>query len=178
MTHPRIYIACLAAYNSGRLHGTWIDCNLDIEEVEEQINLMLKSSPVRDAEEWAIHATEGFKGLNIEEQADLEELLQWGNIIASHGEAAAKYIQWASENNFEISEDAFTSRYCGYYQNPEKFALESDEIEERYNWSEFKKQFKFWSNTIDWEKVALELELSNEYQYIKAESYGIYVFRF
>ena len=27
MTAPRIYVACLAAYNAGRLHGGWIDAN-------------------------------------------------------------------------------------------------------------------------------------------------------
>jgi antirestriction protein len=24
-TEPRIYVACLAAYNNGNLHGAWID---------------------------------------------------------------------------------------------------------------------------------------------------------
>jgi Antirestriction protein (ArdA) len=25
ITEPRIYVACLAAYNNGYLHGAWID---------------------------------------------------------------------------------------------------------------------------------------------------------
>jgi len=25
-TAPRIYVACLASYNNGVLHGSWIDC--------------------------------------------------------------------------------------------------------------------------------------------------------
>ena len=27
---PRIYVACLAAYNNGRLHGRWIDATTRI----------------------------------------------------------------------------------------------------------------------------------------------------
>ena len=30
---PRIYVACLAAYNAGRLHGRWIDANQSAEDI-------------------------------------------------------------------------------------------------------------------------------------------------
>ncbi|MEO0467721.1 MAG: antirestriction protein ArdA, partial [Pseudomonadota bacterium] len=51
---PRIYVACLAAYNNGRLHGRWIDAT-DPHEVWQQVSAMLAASPEPDAEEWAIH---------------------------------------------------------------------------------------------------------------------------
>jgi len=51
---PRIYVACLAAYNSGRLHGRWIDAAQDAEDIKAQIAEMLKESPEPGAEEWAI----------------------------------------------------------------------------------------------------------------------------
>lgn len=51
---PRIYVACLAAYNSGCLHGRWIDATTP-DEIWEQVRAMLADSPVPDAEEWAIH---------------------------------------------------------------------------------------------------------------------------
>ena len=41
----RIYVACLAAYNNGRLHGVWIDATDDIDDIQDQINEMLESSP-------------------------------------------------------------------------------------------------------------------------------------
>lgn len=44
-------MACLAAYNNGKLHGCWIDA------IQDQINSMLASSPEEDAEEYAIHFT-------------------------------------------------------------------------------------------------------------------------
>lgn len=52
---PRIYVACLAAYNSGRLHGAWIDASQDVDDIWNELKQVLASSPVPDAEEWAIH---------------------------------------------------------------------------------------------------------------------------
>ncbi|HBJ92860.1 MAG TPA: antirestriction protein ArdA, partial [Hyphomonadaceae bacterium] len=34
----RIYIACLAAYNNGYLHGAWIDTTLGEKAIWDQIN--------------------------------------------------------------------------------------------------------------------------------------------
>lgn len=52
----RIYVACLAAYNSGRLHGVWIDCfGKGAEEIKAEVGAMLKASPEPGAEDWAIH---------------------------------------------------------------------------------------------------------------------------
>ena len=33
MSTPRIYVACLAAYNNGRLHGRWIDADQSVEDI-------------------------------------------------------------------------------------------------------------------------------------------------
>lgn len=42
----RIYAACLAAYNSGRLHGAWIDLEgKSADEVQTEISDMLARSP-------------------------------------------------------------------------------------------------------------------------------------
>ncbi len=52
---PKIYIACLAAYNNGYLHGKWIDATQDVDSIYSNIRNVLASSPIPDAEEWAIH---------------------------------------------------------------------------------------------------------------------------
>jgi len=40
----RIYIADLAAYNNGKLHGVWINALDDLDDIQEQINTMLAQS--------------------------------------------------------------------------------------------------------------------------------------
>ena len=58
----RIYVACLAAYNNGHLHGEWIEVT-DEASIWEAVQAMLFTSPIEeDTEEWAIHDYEGFEG--------------------------------------------------------------------------------------------------------------------
>ena len=40
----QIYIACLASYNNGTLHGKWIDATSDVDEMQEDVNALLRSS--------------------------------------------------------------------------------------------------------------------------------------
>lgn len=47
----RIYVAGLAAYNKGKLHGVWINACDDINNIWEQIKAMLAASPESFAEE-------------------------------------------------------------------------------------------------------------------------------
>lgn len=47
---PRIYVACLAVYNNGRLHGRWIDATAP-DEIWREVSAMLRASPEPDAEE-------------------------------------------------------------------------------------------------------------------------------
>lgn len=41
----KLYVACLASYNNGRLHGAWIDASSDVDEMQEEIAAMLRGSP-------------------------------------------------------------------------------------------------------------------------------------
>lgn len=183
MTHPapEIYVACLSAYAAGKLHGEWIEVDKNLEELEAAIALVIKSSPEVDAEEWAVHDTEGWYGLSIDEHPDLEQLVEWSKLIQEHGAAVSYFIEWALDVGIEPSNDEFELRFCGHWDSSNDFVLKSEEIKEHYSWDEFEKQFPFWSNMIDWEQLASELEMMDAYQYIKAsesEGHGIYVFRY
>ena len=59
-TEPKIYVADLAAYNNGILHGVWIDACKDIDTIWDDIHKILENSPLAGSEEWAIHDYEGF----------------------------------------------------------------------------------------------------------------------
>ncbi len=52
----RIYVADLAAYNNGKLHGVWINATDYLEDIQDQINNMLAESPEGFAEELHIPA--------------------------------------------------------------------------------------------------------------------------
>ena len=66
-TETKIYVADLAAYNSGVLHGVWLDASEDMDYIQDKVNDMLKRSHVHDAEELAIYDYEGFAGRSVAE---------------------------------------------------------------------------------------------------------------
>lgn len=41
----RFYAACLASYNSGRLHGAWIEATTEESDMQAEIDSMLRRSP-------------------------------------------------------------------------------------------------------------------------------------
>ncbi len=72
--NPKIYVACLAAYNSGILHGHWINADQEPDKIWEGIAAMLKASPIAGAEEYAIHDYEGFEGASLSEYSGIDEV--------------------------------------------------------------------------------------------------------
>ena len=87
MTTPRIYVACLAAYNNGRLHGRWIDADQSVDEIWSEVQAMLAASPEPGAEEWAIHDYEGFGALRLSEWESFERVSAIAAGIEQHGPA-------------------------------------------------------------------------------------------
>ena len=84
----KIYVACLASYNSGILHGRWIDISdgLDDCEIEMEIQEMLETSPSPGAEEWAIHDWETpVRVYNLGEHHSLGELETISRNFAEYG---------------------------------------------------------------------------------------------
>ena len=91
----KIYIACLAAYNSGYLHGKWIDVSNDEIEMETEAQKVIKTSPVPDAEEWAIHDYDDFP--NMGEYVGLDKIAEIAGMIES-SEQDADTVKAVIEN--------------------------------------------------------------------------------
>jgi len=92
LSHIRIYVACLAAYNNGYLHGRWIDATLGEAHIWEKTRLMLAASPIEEAEEWAIHDYEGFEGASLNEYASFETVAELAEFIEEHGQLGGELI--------------------------------------------------------------------------------------
>ena len=88
----RIYVACLAAYNSGHLHGRWIDARQGEAHIWDETRAMLAASPVPDAEEWAIHDYEGFDGAPISEWTSFKTIAALADFISEHETLGGKLL--------------------------------------------------------------------------------------
>lgn len=121
---PKIYVACLAAYNNGHLHGLWIDATQDSNKIQEDINWMLSWSPVADTEaceEWAIHAYENWQDIKLDEYEDIERVSELANLLKEQGKAFAVYYQYYSS---DASLEDFQERYLGKYEDEEDFVYQ------------------------------------------------------
>ncbi len=118
---PQIYVACLAAYNNGKLHGAWIDPTQEPEEILEQIALMLSKSPEPRAEEYAIHDHEGFYGLEIKEHTNIEDVHEKAMFILEHGELGAELYSYYG-GSLEEAKTALDENYQGEYESELDYA--------------------------------------------------------
>ncbi len=121
----RIYVACLASYNNGILHGRWIDATQGIDHIWDEVKAMLKSSPMEDAEEWAIHDYEGFEGLNIHEYSNFETVCELAEFIEEHGCLGAKLYEYLGD--LDDAQIYLSDNYQGAYSSMADYAQELTE---------------------------------------------------
>ncbi len=119
---PRIYVACLAAYNDGHLHGEWIDADQDAWAIYADVKEMLAASPVADAEEWAIHDYENFEGIRIAEYDGFGRVAELAAFVIEHGKLGAEVFNYFG--SIDESRSALADQYAGQYESLADFAQE------------------------------------------------------
>ncbi len=119
MDKPEIYVACLASYNSGYLHGKWIDANQSEDAIMEDIQAMLSDSPVENAEEWAIHDYQGFGDIKLHEYESISTIAEYAEFIAEHEELGQALI---AEYDLDTAKAMIEDQYHGCYDSEVDFA--------------------------------------------------------
>ncbi len=123
---PRIYVACLAAYNSGTLHGAWIDAARDAWALWDDIQQMLATSPIEGAEEYAIHDYDGFGGVRISESEDIDGVTEIAAFVVEHGALGAAVLDHCG-NDLNEARETITERYLGMYPHLADYVQELTE---------------------------------------------------
>jgi antirestriction protein len=160
----QIYVACLASYNSGILHGKWIKPENDIEDLKKQINQVLKSSPIPNAEEYAIHDYNNFP--NLGEYPNLEDIIKVVDAIDEHGVDEIN----AFLSNYQIEDlDSFSDMFVGEYSSFSEYAEQMAEDTILIDCPEHIKSY------FDYEKF--ERDLSMDDTEIDAPNGNVFIFR-
>ena len=170
MATPRIYVACLAAYNAGRLHGRWIDADQSAEDIESEVQAMLAASPEPLAEEWAIHDYEGFGALRLSEWESFEHVSAIAAGIAEHGDAFTAWLSYDSSRDATDSE-AFEDAYRGEWDSLHDYAEDFAESTGLYDAAE-----KAGSSYVTVDIDALERDLDIEMYTVPSDHHTVYVF--
>lgn len=148
----RIYVACLASYNNGELHGAWIDACQDVTDIYAAIQAMLKASPIEEAEEYAIHDHEGFEGAEISEYQGIESVAELASFIEEHGKLGAELINHLC-GDLENAQSAIDDHYHGVFKSVADFAQELTE-----ETTDIPGSLQFY---IDYEAMARDLEIND-----------------
>lgn len=172
---PRIYVASLADYNNGRLHGTWLDASREPEELYADISRMLRSSREPGAEEFAVHDYEGFGEARIDEYDGIDHVARIARGIAEHGLA---FGAWAclQEGNPEAL-DQFTDAYLGHYDSLQAYAEQLiDDLGYQQLLDESVPESLQPYARIDTEALARDMHLEGDLTVMPAEDGGIWLF--
>lgn len=115
---PAIYVACLAAYNNGYLHGVWIDATQDVALIHKEISNMLKCSPCPNAEEWEIHTTSNM-GNSLPQFANIKTVHDYALFIAEYGELGEAVLDYAYD--LDHAKHLMDECYHGKYDSEEDY---------------------------------------------------------
>lgn len=163
---PRIYVACLAAYNNGILHGAWIEAS-EAWSMWEATRNMLAKSPIPDAEEWAIHDYAGFASIRINEYDSFERVAELAAFIAEHGALGAELIDHFC-GDLDEARSALEDRHLGQYQSLADYV--QDITQET---TEIPQSLRYY---IDWQAMARDCELNGDLFTIQTAHDSVHVF--
>lgn len=117
---PRTYVASLADYNNGSLHGVWLDAAREPEAIHADIQAMLARSRTPGAEEFAIHDYEDFGVCVVHEYDSIELVSRIARGIQQHGHA---FAAWAEVNEGTPERfDDFSEAYLGHFDSLTDYA--------------------------------------------------------
>jgi len=154
----KIYIACLASYNNGTMHGKWIDATSDVDEMQDEVIALLRSSKypnvmvecpacggvyrvgecstckgtgeVPSAEEFAIHSFDGVP--NLGEYCGLRAVADYVEFVEAHDSFEADEIEAVLDDccgDLVLAQERLEDGYCGTFARFQDFA---DEYAEGY----------------------------------------------
>ena len=161
---PRVYVACLASYNAGKLHGKWIDATQCPDDIQADVDAMLAESTEPFAEEWAIHDHEGLG--DIGESESFERVSAIGQAIDNAGDdapALLAFMDYDSNNDPEDFEDC----YAGEWDSLEDFAYDFHENTTGLDYPLV--------SYIDWKAVARDMVI-NHFWATHSPNGGVFVF--
>lgn len=162
-----IYLACLAAYNNGYLHGAWIEANQDVDSLKAEVKTMLASSPIPNAEEFAIYDYEGFGEGMISEYSSLEKVAELAEFIAEHGELGSEVMSHFC-GDLKDARRALDESYHSEFSSEEDFA---------YYWIhevDGREVSDYLANYIDYQAIARDFFISDFFSIEVARK--VYVF--
>lgn len=178
---PQIWVASLADYNDGTLHGAWLDAAQEVEAIQADIQAMLAASPLaaetgQMAEEWGIFDLEGFGAFRLAEYENLEVVSRIACGIAEHGLAYAAFAEVMDGDPDALA--GFADSYLGHHDSLQAYAEQFAEDVGYYEALErvVPEAIRPYVR-LDTEAMAHEMQIGGAIHVLAPEDGGVWVFR-
>jgi len=172
---PKVWIASLSDYNTGHLHGAWVDADQEPDSIWQGVNQVLRTSRDPVAEEWAIFDYEGFGPLRLSEYETVERISRLGLGIAEHGVAFAAFAHYLGGEDEYL--DQFEDCFLGLWDSAEAYAeayLESAGIEDLLDKAVPESLRPYVK--VDVEMLARDMEFEGALLEVKTTEGGVFLF--
>jgi antirestriction protein len=174
---PAIYVASLADYNNGVLHGAWIDAARDPDEIQGDINDILDSSREPNAEEWAIHDYGQFGRWRVHEYDSIEQVSRIARGIAEHGYAFSAWADVFDGEPASFDIDSFHEAYLGHYDSVAEYVERmGDELGYTEELAKLPEHLQSYVR-IDYAAIARDVQLSGDVATVDDPHGGVWIFR-
>lgn len=173
---PRIWIASLADYNAGRLHGEWVDAAVGTDDLLRTAQRIVDTSREPGAEEWAIFDYDNFSTYRVGEYEDLAMVATVARGIARFGPAFAFWAE-ESEGHFDDLEVGFEDAFMGFYESHDDFL---DTMLDDLGVDDAMEAVPRWLSvhvSVDRDGLIRDVQASGDIHIEDAPGGGIYVFR-
>ena len=166
MSDIQIYVADLAAYNNGKLHGVWVDMCQELDDIWNAIKAMLANSPEGFAEEYAIHDYEGFGSYRIGEYEGIEAVHAAACFIGEYPDFGAELLSYYSD--LEEAKKMAEENYQGCFKSLADYA--EDFMEQT---ADIPENLAFY---IDYEKMGRDWEMSGDIFTLETSFEEVHIF--
>lgn len=172
---PAIYVASLADYNNGVLHGAWIEAAREPTDIMADIKAMLSQSHEPGAEEWAIHYYDDFGRAHVDEHESIERVARLAQGITEHGYA---FSAWADLCEYDPERfDNFAETYLGHYDNVEDYVEQlADDLGYAEELEKVPEPLQPYVR-FDTAALARDMELSGDINAVLDPAGGVWIFR-
>lgn len=162
----RIYVADLAEYNAGRLHGEWLTPTdyADVEDLQAAVTALM----AHPDHEYAIHDSEGVR---IAEHTSLATIMHIARAVEEHGvEKVNAYLEEGRSSDLSTLASDISDADMGEYSSKEAWAEE--QIDSAYD---LNKLLGNLANYFDYAAYARDAQLGGDVTFVSLENGNVWV---
>lgn len=122
---PRVFIGCQASASNGHLHGRWLFAAQEADDLHDEVQDILSTSPVGGSDGYFVADTEYFAGYDLGQNPSIETITRVARGIEEHGASFARWLEHHGIDNLDQVERTYVDAYVGQFVNERAAAYDA-----------------------------------------------------